>query len=173
MMSETHHLEKHHLEADQRAAVVAIAQTWIGTPYRSGAQKRGPNGGVDCANLPAAVYPEAKVIPPFDVEFYPQDWHLHRGTERYLAKVLEHAFELPAGTLPQPGDLAAWKFGRCFSHGAIVVKWPRIIHAFLGGPCTFANAEQEQRLKYVGEPGPNQGKLREVKFFTLWRGGEQ
>lgn len=156
------------LEQDQRNAVVALAKTWLGTPYRSGAAVRGIKGGVDCANLPACVYPEAGVVPKFPVEYYPQDWHLHHSNERYLAQVMKYARELPKGELPKPGDLAAWKFARCFSHGAIVIEWPRVIHAFMGGPCRFANAEKEHILKFIGERGDNQGKLREVKFFTLW-----
>lgn len=156
------------LEKRQRSAVVSIAKTWVGTPYRSGSAVRGPDGGVDCANLPAAVYAEAGVIKPFQVEFYPQDWHLHRSTERYLDQVKKLAFELPPDALPMPGDLVVWKFGRCFSHGAIVVEWPRAVHAFIGGACTMVNCEQEHRLKFVGEPGPNYGKPRERKFFTLW-----
>jgi cell wall-associated NlpC family hydrolase len=154
----------------ERMAVVALAKTWLGTPYRSSGQKRGSNGGVDCANLPAAVYPEAGVVPAFPVEFYPQDWHLHRSAERYLAQVLKFATELPEGELPKPGDMVVWKFGRCFSHGAIVVEWPRVIHAFIGGPCRFADAEKEHILKFVGEAGPEHGKPRERKFFTLWAG---
>lgn len=154
----------------QRCAVVAMAKTWLGTPYRSGGAVRGANGGVDCAMLPARVYEEAGVLPRMKVDFYPQDWHLHRSTERYLDQVMKFAHELPPGEDPKPGDFVLWKFGRCFSHGAIVVLWPRIIHAFIGGPCRFANAEQEHKLQYVGEPGPTYGKLRERKFFTLWRG---
>jgi len=155
-------------EQDQRMAVVAIAKTWLGTPYRSGAARRGVGGGVDCANLPAEIYPEAGVIPKFEVEHYPPDWHLHRGTERYMAKVMHFSKELPEGELPQPGDLVVWKFGRCFSHGAIVIEWPRCIHAFIGTPCTFVDAEKDKRLLTVGEGGPDKGKPRERKFFTLW-----
>ena len=32
--------------------------------------------------------------------------------------------------LPGPGDVAVFRFGRTFSHGAIVTDWPRLIHAY-------------------------------------------
>ena len=30
----------------------------------------------------------------------------------------------------KPGDIALFRFGRTFSHGAIVTDWPRLIHAY-------------------------------------------
>jgi len=156
------------LEQQQRNTVVALARTWVGTPYRTGACVRGPDGGVDCANLPAAVYQEAGMVEKFEVEYYPPDWHLHQGAERYLNRVMMYGRELPEGELPKPGDMVVWRFGRCFAHGAIVVEWPRVIHAFVRTPCGYANAEQDHLLKYVGENGPDKGKERVRKFITLW-----
>jgi cell wall-associated NlpC family hydrolase len=31
---------------------------------------------------------------------------------------------------PEPGDIALFRFGRTYSHGAIVTEWPRLIHAY-------------------------------------------
>ena len=52
--------------------------------------------------------------------------------ERYLNFVKAHGHEIagpPAGPPPLAGDLVLWRFGRCFSHGAIVVGcfgWHRL-----------------------------------------------
>jgi hypothetical protein len=99
----------------QRRAVVAEARTWLRTPYHHMGRVKG--AGVDCATLLAEVYTRASVVPAQEIPFYPPDWHLHRNAERYLDFILAHACEID--DLPAPGDVAMWRFGKCFSHGAI------------------------------------------------------
>lgn len=148
----------------QRARVVAIARTWLGTPYHTAGTIK--KVGCDCASMPGLTYLEAGVIETFDLEQYPPDWHLHRSEERYMAGVLRHASEIDGP--PLPGDFALWKFGRCFSHGAIVVKWPIIIHAYLGKTVQLENVDQTKWLRYIGENTTDKGKPRPVKFFSPW-----
>jgi cell wall-associated NlpC family hydrolase len=100
-----------------RAAVVAEAQAWLGTPFHH--QGRVKGSGVDCAMLLAEVYQRCGLVPYVDPGYYPPDWHLHRDAERYLEKLMPYAREL-AGA-PAPGDVAVFQFGRTFSHGAIVI----------------------------------------------------
>lgn len=107
-----------------RAAIVAEARTWLRTPYHHRARVKG--AGVDCAMLLAEVYERVGLIPHVSPLPYPMDWHLHRGEERYLKWVEQYAGSV---SQPLPGDIALWRFGRCFSHGAIVVEWPMVIHA--------------------------------------------
>src|SRR5579864_4635628 len=52
---------------------------------------------------------------------------------------------------PLPADLALWRFGRCFSHGAIVVDWPLVIHAYAGRGCVMEDAAKARWLAQVGE----------------------
>ena len=111
---------------DVRAAVVAEAREWLGTPFHH--QGRVKGAGVDCAMLLAEIYRRCGLVPHVDPGYYPPDWHLHRDAERYLEKLMPYAREL-AGP-PAPGDVAVFRFGRTFSHGAIVVDWPRLIHAY-------------------------------------------
>jgi cell wall-associated NlpC family hydrolase len=124
---------------DLRAAVVAEALSWIGTPYRTAQRVKGRDGGVDCLTLVAEVYARAGAVPHVEIPFYPADWHLHRGVERYLEGVLRHAREV---TEPEPGDLALFRFGRCFAHGAVTVAWPRLVHAWNGMGVVEADARQ-------------------------------
>jgi cell wall-associated NlpC family hydrolase len=98
-------------EAGERAAVVAEARTWLGTPYHHRALVKGVG-----------------LIERFDTGDYPNDWHQHREEERYLGVVLRFAAEIPADAA-QPGDLVLFKFGRAFSHGAILVAPGVVIHA--------------------------------------------
>ena len=111
----------------RRGAVISAAESWIGTPYHHMARLKGV--GCDCLTLLAAVYYEAGVIPEVEIPFYPPDWHLHRSTERYMDGLRDYAREVDA---PRLGDSALFRFGRCFAHGAIVVEWPRVIHAWNG-----------------------------------------
>ena len=53
---------------------------------------------------------------------------MHRDAERYMEGLLQYAHEIDGP--PEPGDVALFRFGRCYSHGAIVVEWPRLIHAY-------------------------------------------
>ena len=98
-----------------RAAVVTEAKTWIGTPFHHAARVKG--AGVDCLMLLAEVYERAgvttgRINPPF----YVPDWHLHRDAERYMEGLLRYARPVDA---PEPGDIALFRFGRTYSHGAI------------------------------------------------------
>jgi cell wall-associated NlpC family hydrolase len=144
----------------RRGFVVAEAESWLRTPYHHMARIKG--AGADCLTLLAEVYEKAGVIPHVEVPFYPPDWNLHRDAERYLEGVTRYAREIlycadnapPRGRAasgesalrrePQPGDVAVFKFGRCFAHGAIVLGWPRLIHAWHNAGVVYADATQGQ-----------------------------
>lgn len=108
----------------QRSAVIAEARTWLGTKYHHMGRVKG--AGCDCLTLLAEVYAAVGVVQPVAIEFYPRDWHFHRGEERYLNGLLELAAQVPD---PLPGDVAMFRFGRATSHSAIVISWPIVIHA--------------------------------------------
>jgi cell wall-associated NlpC family hydrolase len=150
------------LEAGQRAAVVAEAMTWLRTPHHHQAAIKGV--GVDCAMLPASVYAAVGCIPPVEFGHYAYQWSLHRKTELYRDKVREYATEIPG--LPGPGDLVLFKFGLTFSHGAIVVEWPRIIHAHVREAVVLADASIDGVLLLQADGTP---RMRE--FYTLWPAG--
>lgn len=112
--------------AERRAAVVAEALTWLGTPWRHRGRMKGV--GVDCAQFVLGVYACAGLIEAFDTGDYPRDWHIHRGEERFL-KVVRPFVRPIAEADVGPGDLILCKIGRVFSHGVIVTDWPQGIHA--------------------------------------------
>ena len=111
----------------QRAAVVARAKEWIGTPYHHMADIKGV--GVDCAMLLVRVYVDFGLIEPFDPRPYTRDWFIHRNEERYMGFLLARAREVER---PDPGDIMLFKLGRCFAHGGIVTQVDplTLIHAF-------------------------------------------
>ena len=149
----------------QRAAVVAEARTWLRTPYHHMGRVKG--GGVDCATLLAEVYARAGVVPALAIPFYPPDWHLHRNAERYLDFILSRACEID--DLPAPGDVAMWRFGKCFSHGAIVIDWPLVIHAYSGKGCVLEDTAKAVWLSRLAGRARDRATqdARPVKFFTL------
>ncbi len=113
-----------------REAIVAAAQSWVGTPYHHAADVKG--AGVDCAMLLVRVFCDLKLAPPFDPRPYPHDWMLHRSEERFLGWVARFAKRVEVA---QPGDVALFHFGRCVSHGAILCDGDYMIHANLRGGC--------------------------------------
>jgi cell wall-associated NlpC family hydrolase len=112
-------------EAETRAAIVAEAKSWLDTPYHHRARLKGV--GVDCAQLPAAVYEAVGLIPNLQPEYSPQ-WMMHRDEERYLEWVRPYVREITRKKL-LPGDFVMWRFGRAYSHSAIVIDPPVVIHA--------------------------------------------
>jgi NlpC/P60 family putative phage cell wall peptidase len=116
----------HPSEPAERARVVAEARAWLGTPYHHRARVKGV--GVDCAQLPIGVWSAVGLIEAFDTGEYPADWHLHHQEERYMTSVLRFADPINEADA-QAGDLVLFKFGRAFSHGAILVAPGQVIHA--------------------------------------------
>jgi len=130
-------LAAHASEAKIRAAIVLEARSWLRTPYHHLGRIRGV--GVDCAMLLAEVYESVGLIPHLDPEYVP-DWHLHRNAERYLQQVEQYCGRVD---VPQAGDIAVWKFGRTFSHGAIVVAPGQVIHAYRNRPVELASMTEQ------------------------------
>jgi NlpC/P60 family putative phage cell wall peptidase len=132
-----------------RQAVVQEAASWIGTPFHHAARVKG--AGVDCLMLLAEVYERAGVSRRIEPPFYVPDWHLHRDAERYMQGLLQYARPVE---MPAPGDIALFRFGRTFSHGAIVTSWPRLIHAYWSIGVVWGDATLHPL------------KDRPVRFFT-------
>ncbi len=143
----------------QRSKVIEIARSWLGTPYKHRGQIKGV--GVDCATLISNTYAEAGLIAPVDLPQYSPQWHLNKDSQRYLGIITDHATEIFND--PGPGDVVLWQFGRAFSHGAIVVAWPGIIHALVNVGCTEDDAEASAMLASL-----NSGEDRPRRFFSYW-----
>ena len=130
-------------EAEARTAVVQEGLSWLKTPYHHRAREKG--AGVDCGMILLAIYEAAGVLPHIAPEAYPQDWHLYRSEERYLGYAQEHLHQIEGP--PLPGDIALFRFGRCVSHGALVIQWPMILHAYRpAGEVVLDDAEANQDL---------------------------
>lgn len=149
-------------ERQQRAAVVAEARKWVGTPYHNCADVRG--AGVDCGMLIVRIFCDTGLCAPFDPRPYPPDWHLHRSEERYLGFVFDRCAEVAA---PQPGDVIVFKIGRCYAHGGIVtaVAPLKIVHAFYQARCVLE--EEVHRNRQLSDPA------RAPRYFSYWANSER
>lgn len=139
-------------EQEQRVAVIAEAMTWQRTPHHNGACIKG--AGVDCGQFPWAVYNSIGVAPPIDKELrYSAQFMLHRDREWYREIVEKYGYAVEK---PQKGDLALYKIGRIYSHGALVIEWPHIIHSWVRIGVTLD----------LGDQGHLAGKP--VLFYSPW-----
>lgn len=125
-------------ESGMRAAIVAEAKSWLRTPYRDGQMVKG--AGTDCGRGLIGIYAGAGAIEAFDTGYYNMQHHLHSNEEQYLNFVLRFAKEIEGP--PLPGDIVMFKLGRCFSHGGVVIDWPKIIHTIRPAGTIYENVER-------------------------------
>ncbi len=121
---------------EPRLAIIAEAKTWLGTPWHHQAALKGV--GVDCGQLLievfAACLPKKNIRLAASEQHYSRQWMLHRNEERYLQVVERYAQRVDT---PKTGDIAVFKVGRTYSHGAIVIDYPLIIHAHVNEGVTI------------------------------------
>ena len=135
---------------DQQKAVLKEAHRWINTPYHHAAAVHG--AGVDCLMLLCCVYSAAGVVPWVDPRPYASDWMLHHSAETYLLGLDAYAHRLAEGSVPQPGDIQTFRFGRTHSHAAIVTSWPNMVHAYL--PAGRVIEDRTDAAAFAGRLGP-------------------
>ncbi|MDO1581569.1 NlpC/P60 family protein [Rhizobium oryzicola] len=110
--------------------VVAIAESWIGTPYRHQGATRGV--GCDCIGLIRGIWRELYGEEPEPVPPYAPDWAERSGEER----LLQAALRLFGPPLPlaeaQAGDilLFRWRADCPAKHAGILVAPDHFIHAY-------------------------------------------
>jgi cell wall-associated NlpC family hydrolase len=137
-----------------REDVVREALRWEGTPYHSHARVLG--AGVDCCNLPAAVYEACGLIEHLSPR-YSRQWFLHHDEELFLEYVRPHATEIPREKAGM-GDLGIWRYGRTYSHAAILLGDGVVIHALQQSGCVVrSDMDRDEDLL-----------RRPALFFTLF-----
>ena len=111
------------------ARVIAIARSWLGTPYHDQASLRGV--GCDCLGLARGVWREVVGPEPFPIPPYSRDWG-ETGTREVLAEAARSAMlelstaEIIAGALL----LFRMRTGAVAKHCGIVTAPDRFIHAY-------------------------------------------
>jgi NlpC/P60 family putative phage cell wall peptidase len=114
-----------------RAAVVAEARSWLGTPYRHQASLRGI--GCDCLGLVRGVWRAVLGTEPEGVPPYAPDWAEASSGEPLAEAALRHLVSIELADVA-PGDvlLFRWRAGLTAKHAAIVTAPDLMIHAHDG-----------------------------------------
>ncbi|MCB1494162.1 MAG: C40 family peptidase [Bauldia sp.] len=121
-----------------RAAIVAEAMSWIGTPYRHQASLKGV--GCDCLGLVRGVWRALYGDEPEPLVAYTPDWAEARGAET-LATAAERHLVPVALAEAREGDvvLLRWRANLPAKHAAILISAERMVHAHQGAAVTPAS----------------------------------
>ena len=112
-----------------RAAVVAEARSWLGTPYQHQASAKG--AGCDCLGLVRGVWRALYGEEPQGVPPYRPDW-AELGGEETLLEAARRCLR-PTND-PRPGDVLLFRMhpDAPVQHAAIASADDRMIHAYWG-----------------------------------------
>ena len=114
-----------------RAEVVALARTWIGTPYHHQASTRGV--GTDCLGLVRGIWRELYGADPERPPAYTRDWAEATGTETLLDAAERRLIAKPSGSI-SVGDVLVFRYRRSLpaKHVAVASGRTHFIHAAEG-----------------------------------------
>jgi NlpC/P60 family putative phage cell wall peptidase len=125
-------------ETADPARVLAIARTWLHTPYRHQGAAKG--AGCDCLGLIRGVWGELYGVEPEAPPPYRPDWAEVCDHEPMLEAARRHLIEIPLASV-RPGDVLLFRISptAAIKHAAIlsaaataVDPHPRMIHAYWG-----------------------------------------
>ncbi len=112
------------------ARIVALAEAWIGTPYRHQGATNGV--GCDCIGLVRGIWRELYGVEPEAVPPYAPDWAERSGEDR-LMQAAARLFGAPlTQEAMQPGDLLLfrWRSDCAAKHAGILAGPDSFIHAY-------------------------------------------
>lgn len=132
-----------------RAAIVAAARGWIGTPYRHQASLKGV--GCDCLGLVRGVWRDLYAEEPEAAAPYAQDWALSAAGEPLLAAAARNARARADGAFA-PGDLLVfrWREQLPASHLGLAAGAATMIHAHDGACVAEAPIHSAWRRRLAG-----------------------
>lgn len=114
--------------AEIRRRIVAVARTWIGTPYRHQAALKGV--GCDCLGLLLGVLRELGADVPQAIPAYTPDWAEAAGRETLAEGLRKRLAEITPATARE-GDIVLfrWRPHLPAKHCAILTAPDRMVHA--------------------------------------------
>jgi NlpC/P60 family putative phage cell wall peptidase len=126
-------------ESPIAASVIREAMSWVGTPYRHQADRKGV--GCDCLGLVRGVW---RALYGFDIEppgVYAADWAEAGGQEKLIAGARRSFCERPRSDA-RAGDLLLfrWRPHLPAKHAGILVWQNCFVHAYQGGGAVTISA---------------------------------
>ncbi|MGQ5717852.1 NlpC/P60 family protein [Pseudochrobactrum asaccharolyticum] len=117
--------------------VLAITQTWLGTPYRHGASRL--QVGCDCLGLVRGIWRKLYGTEPEDAGTYSRDWAELTQDEPLISAARRHMHLKPLSDI-QAGDLLIfrWRDGVAAKHLGVMAESNRFIHAYEGHSVTLS-----------------------------------
>jgi NlpC/P60 family putative phage cell wall peptidase len=112
------------------AAMIAEAKSWTGTPWVHGVALKGV--GTDCVQFIIALGRRSGWIPEgYRPPVYSRDWSLHNEHSLLLEELARFARPVEREK-SAPGDVLAFRQGRCAGHAGLYLGEGRFIHAVVG-----------------------------------------
>jgi NlpC/P60 family putative phage cell wall peptidase len=132
-----------------RPHIIALARTWLGTPYHHQASLKGV--GTDCIGLVRGIWSELYGAEPQALPSYTRDWAEAQGRETLLEAARRHLVEVPQAEA-QPGDILIFRWRRTApaKHCAILSTPTAMIHALEGAPVSEVSLSPWWRRHIAG-----------------------
>lgn len=130
--------------------VVAEALSWLGTPYRHQASRKGV--GCDCLGLIRGVWRTLYGVEPEAVGPYSKDWAETAGGERLLKAARQHFISCDDDGGLEPGRLILfrWRPHLPAKHAGITVDGAAFIHAYEGRGVLISQLVPQWRRRIAG-----------------------
>ncbi|MCX5478445.1 NlpC/P60 family protein [Kaistia geumhonensis] len=111
-----------------RAAVLAVARTWVGTPYHHQASLKGV--GCDCLGLIRGIWREIYGSEPELPPAYSSDWSEATGRETLLEAARRHLVPISADkAICADVVLFRWRDHLPAKHAGILIGDDRVLHS--------------------------------------------
>lgn len=135
-----------------------IVESWIGTPFSANACVPGPQGGVSCQRLAAAIYVELGILPQ-DVQV--PSGRINRGRFNRVSEIIPWVDSRPEFhrrdliVVPAAGDLLGFEIGHCINHLGVAIGDDQFVHCLEGmgvGTASLLDATWLARWKACWRP---------------------
>ncbi|WP_336057848.1 NlpC/P60 family protein [Nitratireductor sp. CH_MIT9313-5] len=133
---------------EARRHVCRAAMTWLETPYRHQASRKGV--GCDCLGLVRGVWREVVGPEPESAGAYAMDWAEAGGGEALLEAAQRHF--VPASGKPEAGQLVLfrWRAHLPAKHAGIMVGERNFIHAYERAGVVISSLVPQWRRRIAG-----------------------
>lgn len=132
-----------------RAAVLAEAETWLGTPYRHQGSRKGV--GCDCLGLIRGIWRALYNKEPEQPGPYTPDWAESGAGDPLLEAAHRHFTSISTDTA-RPGDLLVfrWREHHAAKHLGICFGDDRFLHAYEGHAVMLSPLIPQWRRRIAG-----------------------